>query len=554
MVAGMAYARDELRWNGWGLRRETFDLRGNDAAVWEFIRKTVGLSELRDTPAKPLSECDLPASRLSDDLRRTLGEATDPLRVHTSEEERAAHALGRSYPDLLRLRSGDLESAPDAVVYPETHDETLAVLRACADARCACVPFGGGSSVVGGVEGKRGEDHQSVVTIDTTRMAQLLNLDPVSQTATFQTGIWGPDLEDALQRRGFTLGHYPQSFEFSTLGGWIAARGAGQQSNRYGAADEWLVAARLATPAGEWRTLPFPHSAAGPDLNQLVCGSEGVLGVITEATVAVHPLPETKDYRAFLFRSFEAGALTIRKLVQAGVPLAMTRLSDPDETFFFGSFKHFIEPPSAVESTAERVLSRAGYGDGRCVLMVGLEGDEREVRSARRTVLRTAVSHGGLPVGPGPGKSWYRQRFAMPYLRDPMLDRGVAVDTLETSTEWSNIGRLYQGVRHAIRDELGPNAAILTHISHSYPDGASLYFTFFFARDEGDPMQQWIEVKRAASDAIAEHGGTISHHHGVGQDHAEWFQPEKGELAVDMLKAAKSRLDPAGILNPGKLF
>jgi alkyldihydroxyacetonephosphate synthase len=439
-------------------------------------------------------------------------------------------------------------------VYPESHEETLAVLTACAKYKTAVVPFGGGSSVVGGVEGLAGPKHKAVVTVDTTRMAQLLEIDEVSHTARFQCGIWGPDLEDRLQSEGWTLGHYPQSFEFSTLGGWIAARGAGQQSNRYGAANKWLVAARLATPTGEWRTLPFPQSAAGPDMNELIAGSEGVLGVITEATVKIHRLPETRDYRAYLFKSFEAGAAVVREIVQAGVGVAMMRLSDAEETHFFGTFKNLIKPPSRVEKNAEKVLDKAGYGAGRCVLMIGLEGAKSDVRHALARTLWIATRGGGLPVGQGPGHAWYEQRFAMPYLRDPMLDRGIGIDTLETSTEWGNLPRLYDGVRAAIRAELGPNSGVLTHISHSYADGASLYFTYIFARDLDDELAQWVRVKRAASEAISRLGGTISHHHGVGKDHAEWFATEKGALAVDLLSDAKKTVDPTGILNPRKML
>ena len=551
----MPYTREELRWNGWGLRSATFDLKGSDGAVWNFVRETIGLSELPATPPIPLAKVALPASRLPEALVASLRAELGAGAVKVDDYERAFHAMGRSYPDLIRLRSGELgDSVPDAVVYPGNDSEVRFVLETCAEAGMAVVPFGGGSSVVGGVEAKKGETHGGVVTLDTTLMARLLDLDPVSHTATFEAGIYGPDLEAALQRRGFTLGHFPQSFEFSTLGGWIAARGAGQQSNRYGCADEWLVAARLITPAGEWRTLPFPHSAAGPDLNEVVAGSEGTLGVITEATVRIHAIADKRDYRAYLFRDFESGLAAVRRIVQAEVPVAMMRLSDPDESHFFGTFKRLIAPPSRIEAAAETALGAAGYGEGRSVLMIGLEGDPGDVRHSLARTLAAAVREGGLPVGTGPGKAWFEQRFAMPYLRDPGLDRGVGIDTLETSTKWSNVPALYAAVRAAVRGALGPDAAVLTHVSHSYADGCSLYFTFFFARDLSDELGQWATVKRAASDAIARTGGTISHHHGVGTDHAEWFRPEKGALAVEMLEAAKRQLDPAGILNPGKLL
>lgn len=549
----MPYTREELRWNGWGLRRQTFDLRGHADDVWAFLAETLGVPSLPHTPAVALDDADLPASKLDPEVLGALQAATAKERVHTSALERAAHACGRSYPDLLRLRAGQLSTAPDAVVYPESHAECQTVLERCAAAGVAVVPFGGGSSVVGGVEGLAGEK-PAVVTLDTTRMHRRLELDAVSHTATFEAGIWGPDLEAALQAEGWTLGHYPQSFEFSTLGGWIAARGAGQQSNRYGAANKWLVAARLATPEGELRTQPYPQSAAGPDLNEVVAGSEGLLGVITEATFKIHRVPESRDYRAYLFKNFEAGAKAIREIVQAGISVAMMRLSDADETYFFGTFKGLIKPPGAVERNAEKLLDKAGFGRGRCVLMIGLEGDRTEVRHALGRTLYVATRCGGLPVGTGPGHAWYEQRFAMPYLRDPMMDRGIAIDTLETSTEWSNIPRLYAAVRAAIREALGPRCGVLTHISHSYADGASLYFTFLFGRDLDDPMAQWVAVKRAASQAIADHGGTISHHHGVGKDHQEWFAGEKGPLGCALLSGAKAKLDPKGILNPGKML
>lgn len=558
----MAYRRDELRWNGWGRKDVGFEMHGHDDAVWRFLAETVGLASLPHTPATDLEHLALPPSRLPDGLLDALREATSSERALTSDFERAFHALGRSYPDLIRLRSESLDVAPDAVVYPESAEEVLAVLERCMAAGVAVVPFGGGSSVVGGVEADGGQTpagRRPVVTLDTTRMCELSAIDPVSRTATFGAGIYGPDLEEALQAEGFTLGHFPQSFEFSTLGGWIAARGAGQQSNRYGAADDWLVAAKVATPRGEWRTLPFPHSAAGPDLNAVIAGSEGVLGVITEATVAIHELPESRDYRAYLFRDFESGAAAIRRMVQADLPTAMMRLSDADETHFFGTFKSLIHPPGSVTQAGERILDAVGFGpgqgeQGRCALMVGLEGTTGEVRYGLAQTLAICAREGGLPVGKGPGSAWWAQRFAMPYLRDPMLDRGVGIDTLETSTEWSNVAHLRRAVRGAIRAELGPNAAVLCHISHSYPDGCSLYFTFFFARDDGDAIGQWRRVKIAASDALRDHGGTISHHHGVGRDHAPWMAAEKGALGIDVLRAMKRELDPTDVMNPGKLF
>ncbi|MBX3275118.1 MAG: FAD-binding oxidoreductase [Sandaracinaceae bacterium] len=550
----MTRRRDALRWNGWGLADKTFDLHGRDEEVWTVVREALGMSALPSTPAVPLDAVALAEPQLDGAFLERLRALTAPERVLTSAFERALHAVGKSYYDLVRARAGELPDAPDAVVYPEGHAEVVAVLAACAEADVAVVPFGGGSSVVGGVEARRA-GHAGLVTLDTTRMDRLLELDETSHTATFEAGIYGPALEAKLAERGYTLGHFPQSFEFSTLGGWIAARGAGQQSNRYGAAAKLLLGARVATPRGEWRTQPFPGSAAGPDLNHLIAGSEGCLGVITEATVKIHPLAEARDFVSFLFRSWESGTDAVRRITQAELPIATLRLSDAEETRFYGAFNAALRP-SKVQEVALDALGAVGF-DAPCVLMVGFEGSAASVRATWRSAFALAARAGGLYVGRGPGNRWYEHRFEMPYLRDPMLDRGVGIDTLETSTSWSNVDRLYRAVTGAIRGALeagGHPGVVLAHISHTYLSGTSLYFTFVFPRDLDDPVGQWRAAKDAASRAISEHGGTISHHHGVGTDHAPWIGPELGALGVDVLTAAKERLDPSGIMNPGKLL
>ena len=553
----MRYARENLRWNGWGPRDVFFDTHGRDRELWALIADSLGLGELPSTPALPFERVRVPEGRLSSEVIAELGRALggEGARVRTDDYERAFHALGQSYPDALRARRGELGTAPDAVLYVESEREVLAVLALCDARGIAAIPFGGGSSVVGGVEGRPGPGHIGAVTIDTTRLRQLLEVDPVSHTARAQAGIYGPVLEEELGARGFTLGHYPQSFEFSTLGGWIAARGAGQLSNRYGSADKFLVAARLATPRGELRTLAFPTSAAGPNLNHVIAGSEGTLGVITEATVKVHPAPEARRIGAFLFRELESGTDAVRRLVQEEVGAAMIRLSDPHETRFFGELRQALEPGGATR-LAERGLGLLGFGD-KCLMLVAFEGSEARVRSGFRRAVALATRAGGLYVGEGPGRSWWKRRFEMPYLRDPILDHGLGVDTVETSTEWSNLPRLYHAVREALRQavEAGHRRGIvMMHVSHSYLDGASLYFTFLFARDLGRELEQWHGIKEAASRAISENGGTISHHHGVGVDHAGWMRAEKGALGMDLLAAAKARLDPNGIMNPGKLL
>jgi alkyldihydroxyacetonephosphate synthase len=558
----MSIEREKLRWNGWGLTASGFDLGGHEGEVWRWLESELGLQESRVRHAKRLDEIELPAVALDsarlDELRALLGGE----HVKTDAYERAFHARGKSYHDLLHLRAGDLSVAPDAVVYPGKAEDVLAVLRWAATHRISVVPYGGGSSVVGGVGAEKGEGHTAVVTLDTTRLQRVLEVDELSHTATIEAGIYGPELERQLAMRGYTLGHFPQSFEFSTLGGWIAARGAGQQSNRYGRAEEWLVSARVATPSGMWSTESFPASAAGPDLNEVVAGGEGCFGVITEATVHVHPVPKDSDYRGYLFKDFGRGSEALRQIVQEGLPVAMLRLSDAEETRFFSAFSALRKPPGPVERAADRVLELGGWSEGRCLMLVGIEGETENVKASLARSSSIVRGCGGFPLGRGAGKSWHKSRFAMPYLRDPLLDRGIGVDTLETSTSWANVLPLHRVVCTAIRDALQSHPAfpearamVMCHISHCYEDGASLYFTFVFPQAApGEEVAQWTAVKQAASEAIATHGGTISHHHGVGTDHAPWLPREKGEIGFRLLRALKRELDPDGILNPGKLL
>ncbi|NLF57049.1 MAG: FAD-binding oxidoreductase [Candidatus Hydrogenedens sp.] len=543
----MAIDRKLLRWNGWGWNGAP-GLRGMDTdAVWAWIGRVMGADPLPRTPVTPLSEITLPPPRLDRGEIAALEALLSPDRVKTDHYERAFHALGKSYHDLLWLRAGNITSAPDAVLYPLSAEETLAVVRHAARENIAVVPYGGGSSMVGGVNALAAPGQRGVVTLDMTLMDQVLKIDETSLVARVQAGAYGPQLEEALQARGFTLGHYPQSFEFSTLGGWIAPRSAGHQSNKYGKAEHWLVSARLASPCGLWETEGFPGSAAGPQLRDLVAGSEGVLGVITDAVVKIHRVPEVKDYRGYLFPSFGDGVEAAREMMQSGVPNAMIRLSDLSETHFYSALD------ACGAGADESVLF--------CAMLVGLEGDAGEVAHNLERSKAIIKLHNGIHMGETPGRAWYEKRFLTPYLRDPMMDRGLGVDTLETATRWSNIARLHGVVTGAIVDALeanpggpGMRGIVMSHISHCYRDGASLYFTFAFPRALDREVDQWLAVKRAASDAVAANGGTISHHHGVGVDHLPWVCAEKGGAAMDILRAAKRSMDPAGVMNPGKLL
>jgi alkyldihydroxyacetonephosphate synthase len=523
-------------WWGWG---ET------PPHVSDAVLKLVpGLTPQR-TPAVGLEQVDLPESRLPETVAARLPD------VRSGREERVLHAAGKSYPDLIRLRAGDASGAPDAVVYPASHAEVAAALEVCAEAGVAVVPFGGGTSVVGGVEPLRGR-FDAVIALDLEKLDQLTT-DRTSLLGTFGAGLRGPRAEARLAGRGLTLGHFPQSWEFASIGGYAATRSAGQASTGYGRFDKLVVGLRCATPSGEIVVKPFPGTAAGPSLRELLVGSEGTLGVITEATLALRPLPRERRYEGWSFRSFEEGAEAFRLLEQARAAPDVARLSDEEETRLALAMS---ASGSAVERIGRAYLRARGHERG-CIVIVGYEGEPDTVARRAREGARRLRAAGGLSLGRRPGESWLRGRYAGPHLRDALLDRGVMVETLETATTWARLGELHRGVADALHRamaERGTPALVGCHVSHLYPAGASLYFTWIARREHGAELDQWRAAKSAATEAILAHGGTITHHHAVGRDHAPWMTAEVGELGVEALRAVKERLDPAGIMNPGKLL
>ncbi len=480
----------------------------------------------------------LPEPRLPGEVRSALAGAVGPAHVLQDDESRIRHTRGKSTPDLLRLRLGDLTGAPDAVVMPGSHDEVLEVLRICSRRQVAVVPFGGGTSVVGGLTPAAGA-FRGTVALDMRRMDALLGLDQTSRLAELEPGLRGPQAEALLTERGYTIGHFPQSFEYASLGGFAAARSSGQASSGYGRFDELVMALRVATPAGSLRLGRAPKSAAGPDLRQLILGSEGTFGVITALTVAVHPAPERQVYDGWRFRSFAEGLQAVRSLTQDGPRPTVLRLSDEAETAL----------------NLARISELATGSSGGCLAVVGYEGSAEEVE-LRRAQVTEALSAAGTEPDPEAGEHWARDRYRGPYLRDALLDAGALVETLETVAFWSAVPRLYQAVSSALRTALsdrGTPPVILCHVSHVYPAGASLYFTVAAAQAD-DPLAQWEGAKAAASEAILAAGGSITHHHGVGTDHVPWYLREVGDLGIQVLRAVKAELDPAGIMNPGVLL
>jgi alkyldihydroxyacetonephosphate synthase len=524
----------DMLWSRWGVAGEGTPL---SPQVLELLSQALGVRQ-PGPQASDLEAIQLPESSLDGAVADRLAAVVGSENVRADAEFRVLHTRGKSTPDLLRLRAGQADDAPDLVVLPGSHEEVQELLRVCSEQRVAVVPFGGGTSVVGGLQPRR-EGFAGVVAVDVRRLNRLIAVDAESRTATLEPGLRGPEAEALLAAHGLTIGHHPQSFEYATIGGFAAARSSGQASAGYGRFDERVVRITLATPAGTIELGRAPKSAAGPDLRQLVLGSEGALGVITSVTVEVRPLPAARVYEGWRLASFAAGAAALRTLIQDGPVPTVLRLSDEAET----------------ELNLARPTELGASGAGGSLAIVGFEGSEEDVE-ARRAGTAEVLRRSGGELEPGAGESWVHGRYKGPYLRDALLDAGALVETLETTTFWSGVPGLYQAVGDALRESLsslGTPPVVLCHISHVYPSGASLYFTVGAAQLE-DPLEQWWKAKSAACEAILAAGGSITHHHGIGVDHREWYAREIGALGVAALRAVKEQLDPEGVMNPGVLI
>jgi alkyldihydroxyacetonephosphate synthase len=546
-----------MRWWGWGDPTHGPAL---NAHTLELLREAVGVA---DAPRPPvaLDAVSLPQTRLDQDARAALAAIVGADAIRDDHLERVAHAAGKGYVDLVRMRAGAPAGAPDAIVLPDDHEQVRAVLELCTSRGLAVVPFGGGTSVVGGVE-PLSDGHAAAIALDTSRIAQIAELDRESRIVTVGAGMRGPALERALAVEGLTLGHWPQSFEYVTLGGCAASRSAGQASSGYGSIAKMVLGLRMAAPAGDIALAPMPASAAGPGLRELIVGSEGTLGVITTVSLRVRRAPAERRYEGVMFESFAAGVQALRAMAQEHAMPDVARLSDVAET----RMSMALAGGGGVKGRLGRAyLGARGRGDRskigqqteRCIAILGFEGDAREVKSRRGRAIGLSRHSGGVALGGSPGRAWQAGRYQAPYLRDDLLSHGVMVETLETATRWSNVERLHDAVRGAIERALaseGTPGIVMCHVSHLYETGASLYYTLIARQREGSEIEQWRAIKHAASEAIVSGGGTITHHHAVGRDHAPWLAREVGEQGVAAIGALKAELDPAGIMNPGKLL
>ena len=515
------------RWNGWG----------DDAIAVPLPKAAIAYLAERVGAGTPPSD-----AALADVLARVTPSRlpADP-RIDTNPETRVRHARGQSLPDWLALRFGQIDRVPDGVAFPRFAQDVAELLAYAKNCGACVIPYGGGTSVAGHVNP---QGDAPILTISLERMRRLLDLDTQSRLARFEAGVTGPDLEAQLRERGYTLGHFPQSFEYSTLGGWIATRSSGQQSLKYGRIEHLFAGARVETPVGTLDIPTFPASAAGIDIRELVLGSEGRLGIVTEASVRVRPFDARESFHGWFFPDWDHAERAVHALVHAGVALSMIRLANEAETLTTLR----MAGNTQLIALMERLLAMRGCGADKCLLIAGANGSLRDAR-------RICRSLSGVYFGRRLGEKWRENRFRGVYLRNTLWEHGYAVDTVETAVDWPRVRTMMRAMQDAGSRALGGNAHAYTHLSHVYPQGSSVYSTFIFplAPTYGENLARWQSLKRAVSEAIVANGGTISHQHGVGIDHKPYLQAEKGALGIEAMRALFSRFDPGGMMNPGKL-
>jgi alkyldihydroxyacetonephosphate synthase len=544
---------------GWGYA-DRFPAEAERRSLARLVSAVLGNAhfEVREPPA--LADLSLPGPRVA--VPGVLAGFCS-----AAPGERAAHTYGKSYRDLVRGFTGDFAVAPDFVARPRDEDEVRAVLDWCADRRVACIPFGGGTSVVGGVEGRVGEGFAGVVSLDVRALDRVIEVDHVSRAARIQAGATGPGLESQLAGQGVTLRHFPQSFEFSTLGGWIATRAGGHFATLYTHIDDLVESVRMVTPRGVWESLRVPGSGAGPSPDRLVLGSEGILGVITEAWLRVQHRPRWRSSASVMFRDFAGAVLATRDIAQSGLYPANCRLLD------------------AAEAMIHQVAA-----DGSHVLLLGFESADHPVSASMARALEIARAHGGRSGEPverdeapdregredredrearggaraTEAEAWRRAFLDTPYRFSALVSIGAVADTFETACTWRDFDALHHAVKGSVQDAMKRTCGaglIACRFTHVYPDGPAPYYTFIAPgmradapdRDAANRLAVWHEIKAAASEAILGHGGTITHHHAVGRVHRPWYDRQRPEPFALALRAAKAALDPAGVLNPGVL-
>lgn len=537
-------ASPQLRWNGWGTTSFDIPLPPQAHTV---LSSVLGVPQPSTDIDWPQMEARINAqhpSRLPAALQATPG-------LEISAEVRFAHTHGHSCEDWIRMRFGAPDRLVDAVAFPETTEALRVWMRWAEEHGVAVLPVGGATSVAGHL---RAQGPKPILAISLRRLNALISIDPISQIARLGAGAIGPEVEAQLRTHGYTLGHFPQSFEQASLGGWVVTRSSGQQSARYGRIEQLFAGGLVLTPTGEVRIPPLPASAAGPDIREWVLGSEGRLGILAEVDVRITPMPAKEEFLGVFFPSWTQGMAATRAMAQERVGASMVRLSNALETDTNLRMAH-----SPLIPLLSAYMKLRGCGTGRVMMTVGFTGSPAQVAAQHRHARAIWARHGGVSAGTVVGKAWAAKRFKGVYLRNSLWEAGFVVDTMETAVPWPQVQSTMNAIEQAGRDALaqfGEKAYGYTHLSHVYPTGSSVYSTFVFrvGPDFESTMARWRALKTAVSQAIADAGGTVSHQHGVGQDHAPWLSIEKGERGMQGLAGLVKHFDPHGLMAPGNLL
>lgn len=547
------------KWWGWGEEGVAFN-PNDKPSLPKFVWDRIGIDVLAEAPGAPdFSEIDVPASNADDELLGELRAIVGDHNVHLDDLDRVVHTYGKGLRDLVRIRRGEIPRVPDAVVYPANEGQVQQIVDIAFKQDLVLIPFGGGSNISGSLT-PRADERRVILSLDLGRLNRVLEIDVVSGLARIQAGVLGPDLEEQLNRDGWTMGHQPDSFKHSTLGGWIATRSSGMQSDRYGDIADITRGLRLVRPGGVVSLRPLPQTSTGPSVREMILGSEGRLGVITEAWVHVHRLPENREIIAYLFPNWASGLAAMQEISTSDATPSVTRVSDANETAFsFSTLKASTSLKSKAQPLLFNFLHKRGWDlDKVCISYIGYEGGSAKVKADQAIVAKIAARHGAIKLGKGPGVMYDQKKFDTPYIRDFLLDRRGLADVSETAAPWDKLGDVYHGVVKAANrayDGLGLKGYIMCHLSHSYHSGACLYFTFAFAPDATrDDLEQYDAVKSAIQQAFIDEGGTLSHHHGVGADHAPWMEQDISEGGVELITALLEATDPKANLNPGTLL
>ena len=529
-------------WNQWGNEDSEYGIELGASGLQPLVAL---IGEAKPLPDASLADVldKVPPSRLPE----------HPL-VSLDAEARLRHARGGSFPDLLALRSGNLGAFPDGVAFPESSEQVRELLQFAADNDIVVIPYGGGTSVVGHVN-PDANDPRPVLTVDMARMSTLISLDKESQLATIGAGASGPQVEEQLKREGYTLGHFPQSWELSTLGGWVASRSSGQQSLRYGRIEQLFAGGTVETPAGTLEIPTIPASSAGPDIREMMLGSEGRMGIITEVKARVSPLPEQESFHVVFFPDWKAGMATAKELAQQKTQLSMIRLSNATETAMLMQTGADADALAALNGE----LAKHGIGETKVMMTFGVTGSAEQYEAALGQTTRCFERHGGFADVFQLGERWAHGRFRAPYLREILWTAGYAVDTMETAVDWAKVNEAMQGIEAAIAGALadeGERMIVYSHLSHVYGQGSSIYTTYLFRCGDSyeETSRRWQKIKAAGAEQIVAFGGTISHQHGVGADHRNYLPAEKGVLGIAAIRSLCQLFDPRGQLNPGKLL